>query len=491
MIKIARKSEQVVFSIKEKGEGTKDGVWILSDNSMFSVVEVKSVPFFDLSASNQNKIKEKFNREFWQNLDFPIEILARPVNVAFDKKLSIMESLLSYEIEKEGKLKENQYYQSFIQWFKNYASKHVRMANKYYAVVNYSLAHDNSKEAMANAALTLKKRVMHVIGAFRKTGLEAKKLSTAEIEKIYDSFLKFYVFSEGTYLFPEDWLNLFKKSRGKFEQSMLKKGRETERTKEIMQKLKKEIYEKGILYVSHIKEEYKNLPKSEIKDIIRELENDVSVVREEDVLSLLTLKSTTEQELYKRILDLEQVEMHPDHIKIGNTLYRGFIVVANPEIVKTGFFHQLFQAHNNLAIAMHIEPESSIKLTHHLRNDLRLTQNKLNSYALQGRIVGKEVEQLRDKEKFLKDKIEKIANGFLRPFRLNLTFAIEDTEEDLDFSTARVVAFLKKMGFIAKMAINYQHDVIKTIVPSGANFLKRREIIVSNNALSDMFPFVK
>ena len=99
---------------------------------------------------------------------------------------------------------------------------------------------------------------------------------------------------------------------------------------------------------------------------------------------------------------------------------------------------------------------------------------------------------MRDKEKFLQDKIEKLANGILKTFRLNLTFMAEDTNsEDLDFSTNRIVALLKKMGFISKMAINYQHDILKTILPSGANFLRRREIVVTNNTVSDMFPFVK
>ena len=492
MIKIARKTEHIVFDIKEKGRDAMDGIWTFLDGSMFSVLEIKPIPFFDLSPANQNKIKEMLNESLWQNLDFPIEILVRPVNVEFDKKLSIMDSLLGYAAEKEGKLKEAQYYQSFMQWFKNYTSKNVKPVNKYYIVINYNSPYDNYKELKSQAALIIGKRITYMTQALKKAGLEAKRLSTQEIEKIYDSFVKFYIFSQDSYLFPEDWINLFKKSKGKIEQSALKKEKTGQKVEQAVQQLKKEIHEKGILYFSYIQENYKQFSKPEFNEVISRLETDTSIVREEDVFSLLTLKSSTEQELYKDILNLEHVEMHPDHIKIGNTLYRGFIVVANPENVHSGFFHPLFQTHNNLSAALHIEPESPIKLVHHLRSDLAVIQNKINTFALQGKIVGREVEQLRDKEKFLQDKIEKLANGILKTFRLNLTFMAEDTNsEDLDFSTNRIVALLKKMGFISKMAINYQHDILKTILPSGANFLRRREIVVTNNTVSDMFPFVK
>ncbi|GEM_PF-2771456 len=260
----------------------------------------------------------------------------------------------------------------------------------------------------------------------------------------------------------------------------------------ITEQLKREIHEKAILYISEITAKYPGLSKKEIDAIIGKLEADISIAKEGDVLTLLTLKSSTEQDIYSHIIDMENIEMHPDRIKIGNTLYRGFIVVANPQKIGFGVFHQLLKSKNNMIIAMHVSPESSINIVHHLRSELSTVESKLNYFALQGKIVGRDVDELRDSQKFQKDKIEKFSNGTLKVFKLHFTFAVEETnEDDLDFTTNKAVAFLKKIGFVVKMAINYQKDVLKTIVPSGANFLRRRPIIVTNNFMSDSFPFVK
>ena len=260
----------------------------------------------------------------------------------------------------------------------------------------------------------------------------------------------------------------------------------------ITEQLKREIHEKAILYISEITTKYPGLSKKETDAIIKKLEADISIAKEGDVLTLLTLKSSTEQDIYSHIIDMENIEMLPDHVKIGNTLYRGFIVVANPQKISVGVFHQLMKSKNNLIMAMHVSPESSINAVHHLRSELSAVENKLNYFALQGKIVGKDVDELRDRQKFLKDKIEKFSNGTLKAFKLHFTFAVEETnEDDLDFTTNKAVAFLKKIGFVVKMAINYQKDVLKTLVPSGANFLKRRPMIVTNNFMSDSFPFVK
>ena len=261
---------------------------------------------------------------------------------------------------------------------------------------------------------------------------------------------------------------------------------------QIAEQLKREIHEKAILYISEITTKYPGLSKKETDAIIKKLEADISIAKEGDVLTLLTLKSSTEQDIYSHIIDMENIEMLPDRIKIGNTLYRGFIVVANPQKIGFGVFHQLLKSKNNMIIAMHVSTESSINMVHHLRSELGTVEAKLNYFALQGKIVGKDVDELRDREKFLKDKIEKFSNGTLKAFKLHFTFAVEETNaDDLDFTTNKAVAFLKKIGFVVKMAINYQKDVLKTIVPSGANFLRRRPIIVTNNFMSDSFPFVK
>ena len=65
---MTKKSEQIIFNVKEKGKGELDGIWALSDNSIFAVLEVTPIPFFDLKEEKQNELKRKINEELWMKL---------------------------------------------------------------------------------------------------------------------------------------------------------------------------------------------------------------------------------------------------------------------------------------------------------------------------------------------------------------------------------------------------------------------------------------
>lgn len=209
---MTKKSEQIIFNIKDKGKGEIDGIWTLTDNSIFAVLEVAPIPFFDLKEEKQNELKKKINEELWMKLDFPIEIVIRPVNCAADKKMAILESVLGYNIEKTNKTKLIQYFHSFMNWFKEYAAKNVRDANKYYIVVNYNSPYDAVQKDKNTAVSILRSRINFLIKSLKASGItEIKIMSTFDIEQIYNSFLKFHVYSENKYMFPDDWINLFKK----------------------------------------------------------------------------------------------------------------------------------------------------------------------------------------------------------------------------------------------------------------------------------------
>lgn len=209
---MTKKSEQIIFNIKDKGKGEIDGIWTLTDNSIFAVLEVAPIPFFDLKEEKQNELKKKINEELWMKLDFPIEIVIRPVNCSADKKMAILETVLGYNIEKTNKTKLIQYFHSFMNWFKEYTAKNVRDANKYYIVVNYNSPYDAVQKDKSAAVSILRSRINFLIKSLKASGItEIKIMSTFDIEQIYDSFLKFHVYCENKYMFPNDWINLFKK----------------------------------------------------------------------------------------------------------------------------------------------------------------------------------------------------------------------------------------------------------------------------------------
>lgn len=260
----------------------------------------------------------------------------------------------------------------------------------------------------------------------------------------------------------------------------------------IVENLREEVHEKGILPKSHIAEKYTELKKKGWIKIENALESDPGIVLDGDIFKLVSLQSSTEQELLVHIHSLEKQELYQDKIKAGNMLYRGIILVANPIRALPDFINKLYQGRNNLITAIHISPESTMNVVHQLMYELDSTEKEINRLAFEGKISDKEMSVLENKRNFLKEKIERLTSEELIPFKLNLTFVIEDiNDEDLDFSTNKILTYLRKLGFVVKSAINYQKETLKTILPSGADFLKRREIIVTNDLLSTLFPFVK
>lgn len=208
---MAKKTEQVVFNIKQRGAGDMEGIWTMTDNSIFAVIEITPISFMELNEARQKEFKKKLNEEFWMKLDFPVKILVRPVNCSSDKKLTIIESLLDYNIEKTNKSRLINHYQKFMGWFKEYASRNVKEGSKYYIVVNYNSPLD-FKENHATAVNVLRSRIEFVINALKNMGMpEPKLLTTHEIVRIYDSFLKLHIYANNMYLFPEDWMHQFKK----------------------------------------------------------------------------------------------------------------------------------------------------------------------------------------------------------------------------------------------------------------------------------------
>ncbi len=490
-----KKAETIVFEVKEKGTGERDGIWTSTDDAMFSVIEVHPIPFFDLDKKRQTEIIKNFDEFFCKKLDFVVEIIVRPVNSKINKKVEILESLLNYTLNKSKKTKLMDYFNSFMQWFKVFIGKFAPLRYVYYLVVNYNTYYsykDKEKQVKEGIGI-LNERTDFVINSLKSTGLKhIRRLTTNEINRVYESFLKFNIYAEDNYLMPEDWLNIYKKRHKLFEN----KGSEiklNEKEQKILEKLTQQIHEKGVLYESDIKKEHKGLlAKERIRAVLASLERNPSIILEHGIFKFISIASTNEQNLYTQIADLEKIEMLPDHLKIANTFYKGIIVVANPPEIEGDFLNRLYKERDNLTTSIRISPESIINVTHHLTYELNQIEKKLNELALEGKIAGKEVNMLRKDRDFLKQKIEDFSSQKTLPSKLNLTFLVEDiNKDDLDFSTSKVLTALRKMGFVVKVAINYQKEILKTIVPNGADFLKRRPIIVTNELLAHMFPFIK
>ncbi|MFH0874729.1 MAG: hypothetical protein V1859_02240 [archaeon] len=409
---------EIFSNLKSRGKFALDGILTLEDNSIFAVIEVTHFPFYDFDKKTRNQITEKINTILFKKLSFPVELLIRPVNLNIDKKIAIMNSILTYNVNKTDKPKLIECLESFMKWFSAFGAKLTNSEVAYYLTVNYK-GLNNEKGAACNDIL--QKRIEFVISALNTSGIKSKQLTTAQIENVYKSFLSAHIYVKGTYYFAKEWIALYRKEAAN--------------------------------------EDKNNAVYDEIIEQVNLLSNN--------------------QVLF-------------DRLKMGNMLYRGIIVVANPEKIMPDFVNKIYQNIDNVITSVNVSPESVINVVHHLMHELSITEKEINSLALEGKISGKGMVALENRRNFLKEKIEKLMSEELMPFKLSLTFLVEEiNDENLDYASNSLMSSLRKLGFVLKFAVNYQKEAFLTILPSGANYLRRREIIVANDLVSTMFNFSK
>ena len=260
----------------------------------------------------------------------------------------------------------------------------------------------------------------------------------------------------------------------------------------LIQELKKEIEQKGILPKEDIQASHPNLKQKEINSIVKELVRDPSIHDEGEVLRYTPLHSSVETDFLTEMEKIFTQSSTPDSIKVDQRIYRGFFIVANPSSIDNTLFFKIFSARPNVHASMIITPESHMNVIHHIQHELAIVEKELQQLALEGKVSGKLIKTLEDKKNFLKDRMSKILSNELAPFRLMLTFVVEENnDEDLNFAANTLMATFRKLGFIVKTAINYQKEVLQSTMPNGASYLNRREIITMNNVLSKNFPFVR
>ena len=208
-----KKGEKIFFNIKSKGNGDYEGIWTLSDETHFAVIEVMPVSFDDFDKKRQNELIQKMNEVFYSKLDFPIEITIRPVNIELQTKINTFTSLLFYKVKKANSRAMSELAQKFITWLKTYSSKFTKHEYVYYVSVTYK--NSGNKISGNNSDDELKQllaRVEFVRNALASVGIKnTKKLSNFEIDNLYNSFFKFNIYNKDTYLLHDEWLNIFKK----------------------------------------------------------------------------------------------------------------------------------------------------------------------------------------------------------------------------------------------------------------------------------------
>ena len=171
-------SARTQIGIKE----VKDGILILSDNRLRSVLSTSSLNFELQSDAEQDVIIEAF-QSFLNSLTMPIQILIRVRELDIDRYLEDFQAKRAIETEEIYK-KELLSYSDFIR--KLVAGNKI-LSRRFYLVI----PHDNKAKvdfATAKEQLLLEQDI--IIKGLEKIGMTARQLSGLEVLDLFYSFYR-------------------------------------------------------------------------------------------------------------------------------------------------------------------------------------------------------------------------------------------------------------------------------------------------------------
>ena len=171
-------SARTQIGIKE----VKDGILILSDNRLRSVLSTSSLNFELQSDAEQDVIIEAF-QSFLNSLTMPIQILVRVRELDIDRYLEDFQAKRAVETEEIYK-KELTNYSDFIR--KLVAGNKI-LSRRFYLVI----PHDNKAKvdfATAREQLMLEQDI--IIKGLEKIGMTARQLTGLEVLDLFYSFYR-------------------------------------------------------------------------------------------------------------------------------------------------------------------------------------------------------------------------------------------------------------------------------------------------------------
>jgi len=171
-------SARTQIGIKE----VKDGILILSDNRLRSILSTSSLNFELQSDAEQDVIIEAF-QSFLNSLTMPIQILIRVRELDIDRYLEDFQAKRMNETEEIYK-KELSNYSDFI---RKLVSGNKILSRRFYIVI----PHDNKAKvdfATAREQLMLEQEI--IIKGLEKIGMTARQLSGLEVLDLFYSFYR-------------------------------------------------------------------------------------------------------------------------------------------------------------------------------------------------------------------------------------------------------------------------------------------------------------
>jgi len=194
----------------------------------------------------------------------------------------------------------------------------------------------------------------------------------------------------------------------------------------------------------------------------------------------------TENELLNHLIKPEYVDTKSEYIQIGTQYYQGIVATGFPAQVADNWLGRLIDEKGNVDFTIHLSPASVRSLEIYLTAQLKQVENDLYKYTQRG-INNPGLE---NRKKELLEQLNSLIKGAYKLYKMSLYITSKGINLEKTQTLSRnIMSSLHANGIEGKYAINYQQQLLKSIIPTGVNHLKGREIFVPGPAAAASFPF--
>ncbi len=193
-----------------------------------------------------------------------------------------------------------------------------------------------------------------------------------------------------------------------------------------------------------------------------------------------------EKDLLSFLIRPEYVHTEKSHIQIGAQFYQGIRATGFPAQVRENWLGKLIQEKGNVDFSVHIQPSSLRALEIYLNNQLKQVENDLYKSSRRGL----HNPSLENRKKELLEQLNSLIRGDYKLFRMSLYLASKGFSiTEAKTMSKRILSALHSDGIEGEHALNFQEQLIKSIIPTGLDYLRDSQIFIPGPAVSASFPF--
>ncbi len=212
--------------------------------------------------------------------------------------------------------------------------------------------------------------------------------------------------------------------------------------------------------------------------------------KEEDLLVfnkyVKDTKTIEEKELLSLSIRPEYVNTEKEYIQIGKLYYQGIHAHGFPATVKKNWLGRLSEERSNVDFTIHITPGSVRAVEVYLNSQLKQVDNDLYKY----RKRGLDNPSLENRKKELLEQLNSLIRGEFKLYKMSLFLASRaENKKDALTTGKRIMDAMRSEGIEGDSSSYLQEKTLRSIIPSGVNFLPQNHVFVPGPAASAGFPF--